>query len=394
MKVLILLSAFVALAAAKNFYHDLLHVESLRSKLTKLGVYGDYRAGMIEKMGAANYSRLAGNPGYQPEADYQDLLYVAPINIGTPAQTFNVVLDTGSSNIWVPDVSCKHGGCQGSPAKHHFDSSKSSSYTKNGRHFNIAYGTGSASGLLGQDTFSFGSSGEVVTDQVFGQATSVASFFSNQPIDGLVGMAFTSLAVDGVTPPFINLVNQGKVANPWFTVWMTADGASTDGKVGGGVTYGDFDATHCSKAVTWVPLSSATYFQIDLDGVKVNGAKIPRAGSSAISDTGTSLIAGPSGAIRAIAEKLGGRYDGSQGLYSVPSCDAKLDDIVFTIGGADYNVSSKNYLLNLGGTCYLGMQGFDGFGGPDWILGDCFIRGWCTSYDVKGKRIGLAMATQ
>ena len=78
------------------------------------------------------------------------LLYVAPISLGTPPQSFNVVLDTGSSNIWVPDVSCSFGGCTG---KHHFDSSKSSTYSKNGQHFSIHYGTGSASGFLGTDVF-------------------------------------------------------------------------------------------------------------------------------------------------------------------------------------------------------------------------------------------------
>jgi hypothetical protein len=55
---------------------------------------------------------------------------------------------------------------------------------------------------------------------VFGQATHSAAFFAQQPIDGLCGMAFTSLAVDGVVPPFINLMDS--LAMPVFTVWMTA----------------------------------------------------------------------------------------------------------------------------------------------------------------------------
>ena len=35
-------------------------------------------------------------------------------------------------------------------------------------------------------------------------------------------MAFKRLAVDGVTPPFLQMVQDGKVAAPYFTVWMTA----------------------------------------------------------------------------------------------------------------------------------------------------------------------------
>ncbi len=42
----------------------------------------------------------------QPANDYDDLEYVSNITMGTPMQPFIIVLDTGSSNLFVADKAC------------------------------------------------------------------------------------------------------------------------------------------------------------------------------------------------------------------------------------------------------------------------------------------------
>lgn len=407
------LLALIGCAMAAVHRVQLTKVESQRTKMMRAGTWSRYikmknaRRVSLEKRVGGSGSR--SSVASQFVNDYEDGEYIGNITIGTPEQQFQVILDTGSANLWIPDAtcgkvreSCAKKNCDGAltcavlcedqsccgngdvnpcTGKNIFTSSQSTSYVANGEQWNIQYGTGAAVGFLGQDTVRFGGIGTdqlVVPNTVFGQATTLAVFFADQPFDGILGLAFQLIAVDRVTPPFINAVNQGLVDQPIFTVFLEHVGDKNN--VHGGVyTYGGLDTTNCGPVLAYQPLSSATYFQFKLDAVATVVYSSTR-GWQAISDTGTSLIAAPSTIADAIADANGATYNADDEVYYI-DCNAtpKVD---LYIGGNKYTITSANFVVpsgNKDGRCMLAIFGMNTSGfGPQWILGDPFIRQYFT----------------
>lgn len=82
-----------------------------------------------------------------------DASYAATVSIGTPAQDFLVIMDTGSSDLWVAGSECGSATCLATTT---FNDAKSSTFQTNGDAFSITYGSGTASGVIALDTVSMG----------------------------------------------------------------------------------------------------------------------------------------------------------------------------------------------------------------------------------------------
>ncbi|CAI5452487.1 unnamed protein product [Caenorhabditis angaria] len=388
MRSLILL-ALVGLISAAVHQQKLVWKESDRIKMIRNGQWSAYLEHKREMRAVAPnvFGSLTQNVN-----DFEDLEYLGNITIGTPDQQFVVVLDTGSSNLWVPGPSCKT-YCS---AKHKYQSGQSSTYVKNGQSWTIQYGSGDASGILAQDTVKFGATGGsqlAVPKTTFGVASHISSDFKNDATDGILGLAFTSLAVDGVVPPLINAINQGLLDQPIFTVWLEHRGF-LDNVAGGVFTYGALDATNCGPIIAYQPLSSATYYQFKVAGFAL-GTYSHAKSAEVISDTGTSFLGGPTSVVAGLAKAAGATYHAADETYYI-DCNATPSPLQITIGSNVYSIQAVNLIVPISKTkCAFAAFPFDfgGFG-PSWILGDPFIRQYCNTYDIGNKRMGFSQSLQ
>lgn len=233
--------------------------------------------------------------------NYLDAQYYGEIGIGTPPQMFTVVFDTGSSNLWVPSSKCHLSiSCFLHPK---FKGSKSSTYKANGKECNIQYGTGAVYGVLSEDKVTVGDL--EVTEQVFMEATKEPGLtFMLAKFDGIFGLGFKQIAVADATPVWYNMLDQGLVSEPVFSFWLNRDAEDDNG---GELVFGGMDPNHYIGEHTYVPVTRQGYWQFDMGDFLIGGntTGFCANGCAAIADSGTSLMAGPTGIITAINEAIG-----------------------------------------------------------------------------------------
>jgi len=326
--------------------------------------------------------------------NYMDAQYYGTIEIGTPAQSFEVIFDTGSSNLWVPSKKC---GFTEIACRSHsqYDSGKSSSYVKNDTDFAIQYGSGSMSGFVSGDSVCMG--GICAEKQLFAEATHEPGLaFVSAKFDGILGMGFPAISVNGIQPVFQALIEQSKVEAPVFSFWLNRNPEDPNGGV---LVIGGSDETLHEGDMAYIPVSEETYWQVDMGSMTIgDSADLGCVGGCpAILDTGSSLLVGPKAEVKAINKAIGATQAGPTAMIDCEKIP-ELPAVEVVLGeGKKFSLTGEDYVLKVEQAgqvqCISGFQGLDIPGGL-WILGDVFIGKYYTEFDVGQKRIGLATSKQ
>jgi len=317
---------------------------------------------------------------YQQNIFIEDLMdsfhtqFYGEVHVGTPAQTFTVLFDSGSSNFWLPSTSCSSFECL---LYRRYNPKASSTYEPNGKKISIAYGKGSITGVLMRDNVEF--AGMRLKNITFAGLSSMSGL-SNLNFDGLIGMAFPSLA-EGKVPTIMQyMMAQGVIQDYSFSLYLSKEGPA--------IVFGGVNPDFAAGEFVYFPVIQDSYWLIKMDSIICDGYQMqPQKGYIGIVDTGTSLLVAPTQVVTDLYQILGIR----SGSFDC-KIRSRLPPITFVIDGYEFDIEPEHYVMDKNGVCTLGIVSANGaLPAPNaMILGDVFLRAYYTHFDFGNLRVGFA----
>ncbi|XP_029172812.1 lysosomal aspartic protease-like [Nylanderia fulva] len=338
-------------------------------------------------------SMTKGNTSTLPKVrlcNYLDAQYYAVITIGTPPQEFKVLIDTGSSDLWVPSQRCNR-SVSACDLHKEYNSTKSSTYIPNGTAIEIRYSSGGIAGFLSTDVVNI--AGLNVQNQTFGEVTHMLGVtFTYAKFDGILGIGYSTWALNNVTPVFYNMVTQGLVSSAVVSFYLNK--GSSD-NVGGELILGGTDPAYYEGELTYVPVTEKEDWKFIINEIRIHNYTFCAGDCRAIADTGTSLIYGPLSDISIINELIGTYEQYNINCTKKNSIDMPV--ISFIMGpGKMFNLTNQDYIVpipieNLT-ECDSGFRPHNTT--KFWVLGDVFLRRYYSVFDFEKDRVGFAPAKQ
>ncbi|KAF0496517.1 acid protease [Gigaspora margarita] len=314
-----------------------------------------------------------------------DLSYYGQITIG--GQNFTVDFDTGSFDLWVPEIQCSSSQCG---THNRFDPAKSPTFVPSqNSNFSASYGAGiTISGYRGHDTVIFG--GISVINQTVGLAL-IDGFSNIYEEDGILGL---SIPIDSTNPGIIQSIRTQKLLNQTLIgfhlgryklnatdkSYMNLGGIDSNAYVGN-IVYNNL-VSLSQYSGTW----TITLGDAQVDGVSIGGVNSP-----ALIDTGTPFILGNSTQVSKILAMIpGSSFINS--TWWIPCGTKNVVSLVFN--NISYRISpteliiTNNAIVPLSdSTCASAIQQSMYSG---WVVGAAFLSNVYSVFDFDNSKIGFA----
>ncbi|XP_019369775.1 PREDICTED: gastricsin-like [Gavialis gangeticus] len=327
------------------------------------------------------------NVAHETITNYLDTYYFGEISIGTPPQTFRVLFDSGSSNLWVPSTYCQTVACS-SHAK--FDPSQSSTFSSNGQTYAFDYGSGDLTVVMGYDTVRV--QNIVITDQELGLSTSEPTepfYYCN--FDGILGMAYPALAEGNGLTVLQSMMQQGQLTDPLFSFYFSRQPTYS---YGGELILGGIDTQLFTGQITWTPVTRELYWQIGIDEFTIGQSATGwcSEGCQAIVDTGTFQLTVPQQFFGDFLEAVGAQESPDNYVVDCNSVQS-LPTITFVINGVQFPLPPWAYVSYVYGYCNLEIEPTylpSPNGQPLWTLGDVFLKEYYSVFDMGNNSVGFA----
>ncbi|KAL6452723.1 SAPT1 Candidapepsin [Candida maltosa Xu316] len=300
--------------------------------------------------------------------------YAADITIGSNKQKQTVVIDTGSSDLWVVDANaqCQQNFCKQDGT---FDPSSSTSAQNINQDFSIEYGDlTSSQGTFYKDTVGF--SGISITNQQFADVTSTS-------VDqGILGIGFTADESNGSgydNVP-VTLKKQGIIDKNAYSIYLNSADATS-----GTIIFGGVDNAKYSDSLVTLPVTSDAELRVELDSIEIGGSTVTTSVDPVL-DSGTTITYFSQDIADKLATFVNGQWNDDYQAY-ISDCDVS-GDVVFNLAkGLKITVPLSELIINESeaGICLFGVSR-----NPATILGDNFLRRAYLVYDLDGRTISIA----
>ena len=336
---------------------------------------------------------------YQSPVRVRNSDFFCEIKVGTPPQTFTVLLDTSATGIWIPSATCPTNVYDMCRNHRRYDRTRSITYVREGQ----MMGYGSMVAELSYDTVWIG--GGNATMQSFAEVFQYKYNDSGIPYDGLMGMGL-GLTFSNDKSIFTNMKEQKAIDEMVYGIYLTKN--STDPNDSGGLVIGGRNTSAFYGTLTYVPSMYDVMWQIAFKDVLLllspNMPKLCTYGCTAVPRTGGGHnIISDHTTISILHKHLGAvPYEDSNTYHFNCSALHTLQPVYFSLGDALIKVSWQSYVDRVIGptgeiACFSAFLGSDDLSSDNhfptgWYLGDVFYTSVYVEYDFENLQIGFAQS--